>query len=100
MSSPVHGSYTAAQNGAVLASSPQYPIRIKAVLFTAAAGNVNSPAMSVSHGGRVLVRHPGVSAGGGLAFSGLDCGPLSGDITFSCDDPGGTCDVTVIYENA
>lgn len=100
MSKPVHGTYSSAQNGTVLVSSPQWPTRIKAVLFACSAANTNTPAISVSHGGTIAVRHPGVSAGGGLTFSGLDCGPLRGDITVSCDDPGGTCDVTVIYESA
>jgi hypothetical protein len=93
--------YTSAQAGTVLLSVATTGLVHVTSCIVALANTVTaSPAASVSAGANVVLKHPGIPAGGGIAATDMDLGaPAFGDdITFTCDAPtNGSISVTVHY---
>lgn len=70
------------------------------VAFRLGFGTANTPANDAASG--MIVTHPGVAKGGGVAFGGgggiLGMGADGSDLRLTCEDPaGGSFDVTVLY---
>ncbi len=99
-SQAVSARYVAAQTATVLLSvATGQRVTATAVLVTAGGGNTVEPSVVVKIGPDIIADHPGVPAGGGYSFTGIDPrGGWGDDLTVTCDDPGGTVAVTVLYQ--